>query len=65
MATKTIKRPTPPTRTAKTRPLAITPPARKLPKVAWKDMKEIYAVLDRRFDSGDPGVSARHNEHQP
>lgn len=29
------------------------------------DMKEIYEILSRRYDSGDPDVAARHNEHQP
>ncbi len=25
----------------------------------------IYEILSRRYDGGDPEVSARHNEHQP
>jgi predicted DNA-binding antitoxin AbrB/MazE fold protein len=25
----------------------------------------VYAVLSQRFDSGEPDVAARHNEHQP
>jgi hypothetical protein len=40
-------------------------PGRTFPKVKWKDLKEIYEVLGRRYSSGDPTVSARHNEHQP
>ena len=38
---------------------------RTLPKIEWKDLKKVYEVLGRRYDSGDPTVSARHNEHQP
>ena len=26
---------------------------------------ELYALLDERFNSGDPFAAARHNEHQP
>jgi len=26
---------------------------------------EVYAVLSRRFNSGEPDVAERHNEHQP
>ena len=26
---------------------------------------ELYALLGERFNSGDPFVVARHNEHQP
>jgi predicted DNA-binding antitoxin AbrB/MazE fold protein len=29
------------------------------------DMKAIYEILSRRYDSGDPDLAARHNEHQP
>ena len=29
------------------------------------DMDEIYRILSKRFDSGEPDVAARHNEHQP
>ncbi len=25
----------------------------------------IYAVLSERYESGEPDVAARHNEHQP
>ena len=25
----------------------------------------IYAILSERYASGEPGVAARHNEHQP
>jgi len=30
-----------------------------------KAMQEIYEILSLRFDTGDPTVAARHNEHQP
>jgi predicted DNA-binding antitoxin AbrB/MazE fold protein len=28
-------------------------------------LDEVYAILGKRFDSGEPDVAARHNEHQP
>jgi predicted DNA-binding antitoxin AbrB/MazE fold protein len=28
-------------------------------------LDEVYAVLSERFESGEPDVAARHNEHQP
>jgi predicted DNA-binding antitoxin AbrB/MazE fold protein len=28
-------------------------------------LDEIYAILSKRFNSGDSDVAARHNEHQP
>jgi predicted DNA-binding antitoxin AbrB/MazE fold protein len=28
-------------------------------------LDEVYAVLGERFDSGEPDVAARHDEHQP
>lgn len=28
-------------------------------------LDDVYAVLDKRFDSGEHDVAARHNEHQP
>ena len=28
-------------------------------------LDDVYAILDRRFDSGDRDVAARHDEHQP
>jgi predicted DNA-binding antitoxin AbrB/MazE fold protein len=28
-------------------------------------LDEIYAILSKRFDSGESDVAARHNEHQP
>jgi hypothetical protein len=40
-------------------------PRRKLPKVPWKEMKKVYEILGRRYDSGDSTIAARHNEHQP
>jgi len=29
------------------------------------DMEDIYALLSRRFESGQHNVAERHNEHQP
>ncbi len=26
---------------------------------------KIYAILSRRYSTGDPDLAARHNEHQP
>ncbi|MFH1107855.1 MAG: antitoxin family protein [Planctomycetota bacterium] len=28
-------------------------------------LPNVYEILRGRFDSGEPDVSARHNEHQP
>jgi predicted DNA-binding antitoxin AbrB/MazE fold protein len=28
-------------------------------------LDEVYAILSKRFDSGEHDVAARHNEHQP
>ena len=28
-------------------------------------LSNVYEILRRRFDSGEPDVSARHDEHQP
>jgi len=28
-------------------------------------LDSIYGILRERFDSGNPDVSSRHNEHQP
>jgi predicted DNA-binding antitoxin AbrB/MazE fold protein len=28
-------------------------------------LDEVYAILSKRFDSGENDVAARHNEHQP
>ena len=28
-------------------------------------MDTIYAILNERYDGGDPRVAERHNEHQP
>ncbi|MDS4021734.1 MAG: antitoxin family protein [Candidatus Competibacter sp.] len=28
-------------------------------------LDDIYAILSERFDSGEPDVAARHDEHQP
>jgi predicted DNA-binding antitoxin AbrB/MazE fold protein len=30
-----------------------------------EDLDAIYAILEARFDSGEPDVAARHDEHQP
>jgi predicted DNA-binding antitoxin AbrB/MazE fold protein len=28
-------------------------------------LDDVYQLLSQRFDSGQPDVAARHNEHQP
>jgi predicted DNA-binding antitoxin AbrB/MazE fold protein len=28
-------------------------------------LDDVYAILSKRFDSGESDVAARHNEHQP
>lgn len=28
-------------------------------------LDDVYAILSKRFDSGEHDVAARHNEHQP
>ena len=28
-------------------------------------LDEVYTILSKRFNSGEPDVAARHNEHQP
>jgi predicted DNA-binding antitoxin AbrB/MazE fold protein len=28
-------------------------------------LEDVYLILNKRFDSGDHDVAARHNEHQP
>lgn len=30
-----------------------------------QDLDAIYAVLDRRYNTGEHDLAARHNEHQP
>jgi predicted DNA-binding antitoxin AbrB/MazE fold protein len=30
-----------------------------------QNLDAIYAAMDMRFNSGEPDVAARHNEHQP
>lgn len=30
-----------------------------------QDLDAIYAAMDLRFNSGEPDVAERHNEHQP
>ncbi len=37
----------------------VTPPA------AEKRLDAIYNLLEARFESGEPDVAARHDEHQP
>ena len=29
------------------------------------DMGEIYRILSRSYETGEPDLSSRHNEHQP
>jgi len=28
-------------------------------------LDDVYAILSKRINSGEPDVAARHNEHQP
>jgi predicted DNA-binding antitoxin AbrB/MazE fold protein len=28
-------------------------------------LDDVYAILSKRFDGGEPDVAARHDEHQP
>jgi len=35
------------------------------PSDAEKRLDAIYAILERRFESGETDVAARHDEHQP
>lgn len=30
-----------------------------------QDLDAIYAVMDKRYNTGIPDLAARHNEHQP
>jgi predicted DNA-binding antitoxin AbrB/MazE fold protein len=32
---------------------------------AKQNLQAIFAVLDERYDTGEPDLAARHNEHQP
>jgi len=38
---------------------------RVMPSVAEERLDAIYAILERRFESGESDVAAWHNEHQP
>ncbi len=33
--------------------------------VGMPSLDDVYAILGKRFDSGERDVAARHNEHQP
>ena len=35
------------------------------PEATGPSLDDIYAVLSKRFDSGEHDVAARHDEHQP
>jgi predicted DNA-binding antitoxin AbrB/MazE fold protein len=30
-----------------------------------QNLQSIFAILDERYDTGEPDLAARHNEHQP
>ena len=34
-------------------------------KASSASLDEVYAILSKRFDSGQHDVAERHNEHQP
>jgi predicted DNA-binding antitoxin AbrB/MazE fold protein len=34
-------------------------------KTGRPGLDAVYTILSERFDSGEPDVAARHNEHQP
>lgn len=34
-------------------------------EAAVPSLDDVYAVLNKRFESGESDVAARHNEHQP
>jgi predicted DNA-binding antitoxin AbrB/MazE fold protein len=34
-------------------------------KSSMPDLDSVYAILNKRFESGEADVAARHNEHQP
>jgi predicted DNA-binding antitoxin AbrB/MazE fold protein len=40
-------------------------PATKPLKGEKNGLEEIYEILSERYDTGDPTLAARHNEHQP
>ena len=35
------------------------------PAMPLPSLDVVYAILGKRFDSGEPDVAARHDEHQP
>ena len=35
------------------------------PGAGQPSLDDVYAILSRRFNSGEHDVAARHNEHQP
>lgn len=36
-----------------------------LEETAEPSLDDVYAILNKRFDSGEHDVAVRHNEHQP
>ena len=34
------------------------------PKIS-KGLEQVYAILGERYETGDPDLAARHDEHQP
>jgi|SRR6185295_9344168 len=43
----------------------IIPAEVKLPPTPEERLEAMYAILERRFESGETDVAARHDEHQP
>jgi predicted DNA-binding antitoxin AbrB/MazE fold protein len=35
------------------------------PEAGKPSLDDVYAILSKRFDSGERDVAARHDEHQP
>ena len=34
-------------------------------KPTTEGLRKIYEILSRSYDTGDPDIASRHNEHQP
>lgn len=41
------------------------PRRREIGKETMAAMEEIYKILSRSYETGDPHLAERHNEHQP
>lgn len=35
------------------------------PQTEAEHLDKVYAILSRSFETGDPNMAARHDEHQP